>query len=157
LLLLDNFEQILPAATVVAELLAGCPSLAVLATSREPLRLRGEHEYAVPPLALPGTGQVSAPDAVSGYAAVALFLERAVAIRSTFATTTQNAVSIAAICTRLDGLPLAIELAATRVKLLAPEALLSRLERRLPLLTSGARDLPARQRTLRDAIAWSYN
>jgi predicted ATPase/class 3 adenylate cyclase/DNA-binding CsgD family transcriptional regulator len=157
LLVLDNFEQILPAAPVVAELLATCPSLAVLVTSREPLHLRGEHEYGVPPLALPDAQHLSAPDELSRYAAVALFVERAAAIRADFALTDENAPAVAEICARLDGLPLAIELAAARVRLLSPEAILARLERRLPLLVGGARDLPARQRTLRDTIAWSYD
>ena len=157
LLVLDNFEQILPAAPVVSELLATAPGLKVLITSREALRLRGEREYAVPPLALPDAQHRPTPDTLSRCAATALFVERAVDVRDDFAVTAENAAAVAEICVRLDGLPLAIELAAARVRLLTPEAMLARLERRLPLLTGGARDLPARQRTLRDAIAWSYD
>jgi predicted ATPase/DNA-binding CsgD family transcriptional regulator len=157
LLVLDNFEQILSAAPVVADLLATCPGLRVLVTSREPLRLRGEREYAVPPLALPDAQHRPTPEELSRYPAAALFVERAVEIRDDFVVTAENAPAVAEICARLDGLPLAIELAAARIRLLSPEAMLARLERRLPLLTGGARDLPARQRTLRDAIAWSYD
>jgi predicted ATPase/class 3 adenylate cyclase/DNA-binding CsgD family transcriptional regulator len=157
LLVLDNFEQILPAASVVAELLASCPRLLVLVTSREPLRLRGEREFAVPPLAMPAAHPLVTPDDLSRYAAAVLFVERATEIQSDFVVTAENAPAIAEICTRLDGLPLAIELAAARVRLLSPQAILARLERRLPLLTGGSRDLPDRQRTLRDAIAWSYD
>jgi predicted ATPase len=157
LLVLDNFEQILPAAPVVADLLATSPGLRVLVTSREPLRLRGEREYAVPPLTLPDAPHRAAPETLSQYAAVALFLERAVAIRSDFTVTRENAPAVAEICTRLDGLPLAIELAAARVRLLTPQAMVGRLGRRLPLLTGGARDLPTRQQTLRGAITWSYD
>jgi len=157
LLVLDNFEQIVPAAPIVAELLTTCRGLRLLVTSREPLRLRGEHEYAVPPLALPDAQHRPTPDELARYAAAALFVERALEIRDDFVVTPENAPAVADICARLDGLPLAIELAAARVRLLTPEAMLARLERRLPLLTGGARDLPARQRTLRDAIAWSYD
>jgi len=157
LLVLDNFEQILPAATVVGDLLTTCQDLRIVVTSREPLRLRGEREYAVPPLALPGDPHRAAPETLSQYASVALFLERAVAIRSDFAMTPETAPAVAEICTRLDGLPLAIELAAARVRLLTPRAMAQRLEHRLPLLTGGARDLPARQQTLRSSIAWSHD
>ena len=157
LLVLDNFEQILSAASVVADLMSVSPGLRVLVTSREPLHLRGEREYAVPPLALPDARHLPAPEEVARYAAVALFLERAAAIRPDFAVTDENAAAVTEICARLDGLPLAIELAAARVRLLTPQAMLTRLERRLPLLTQGAQDLPARQRTLRDTIAWSYD
>jgi predicted ATPase len=153
---LDNFEHVLPGASIVAELLAFCPGLAVLATSREPLRLRGKHEYAVPTLALPDAAR-AAPDAISHYAAVALFLERARTIRSDFSITDENAASVAEICARLDGLPLAIELAAARTRLLPPEAMLSRLGHGLSLLSGGRRDAPARQQTLRNAIAWSHD
>ena len=156
LLLLDNYEQIIAAASVVAELLASCPDLKILVTSREPLNVRGEREYAVPPLGLPDTHRRATPEMLARSSAAALFVERAEAIRADFAVTPENAPVIADICARLDGLPLAIELAAARIRLLAPEAMLARLERRLPLLTHGAQDLPARQRTLRDAIAWSY-
>jgi predicted ATPase len=157
LLLLDNFEQILPAAPVMADLLAACPGLAVLATSREPLRLRGEHEYAVMPLALPDAHRATTAEVASRSPAVALFSQRARAIRADFALTDDNAPAVAEICARLDGLPLAIELAAARIKLLPPPALLNRLERRLQVLTGGARDAPARQRTLRDTMTWSHN
>jgi predicted ATPase/transcriptional regulator with XRE-family HTH domain len=157
LLVLDNFEQVLPAAPVVGELLETSPALNVLVTSRAPVELRGEHEFAVPPLALPDLQRLPPLDVLSGYGAVALFVERAMAINADFAITNENAAAIAEIFVRLDGLPLAIELAAARLRLLSPQALLTRLERRLPLLTGGARDLPARQQTLRGTIAWSYD
>jgi predicted ATPase/class 3 adenylate cyclase len=157
LLLLDNFEQILAAAPVVSDLLNGAPRVKILVTSRSALQVRGEHEYAVPPLALPDARSPATPDVLSQYSAVALFIERAAAIKPDFAVTNENALAVAEICHRLDGLPLAIELAAARIRFLSPQAILSRLERRLPLLTGGARDLPARQQTLRSAIAWSYD
>jgi predicted ATPase len=157
LLVLDNFEQVVAAAPIVADLLTASPGLAALVTSREPLRVRGEREYAVPPLEVPDLRQPTPLEALSRNAAVALFVERAVAVRSDFALTTENAGAVAQICARLDGLPLAIELAAARVRPLLPEAMLARLDRRLPLLTGGARDLPERQRTLRDTIAWSHD
>jgi predicted ATPase/class 3 adenylate cyclase len=157
LLLLDNFEQVLEAAPVVAGLLAAAPRLKVLVTSRAVLNLRGEHEFPVPPLGLPDPQNLPPVEAVLQYPAVALFAQRAAAVRSGFAVTDENAAAIAEICCRLDGLPLAIELAAARAKLFAPPALLSRLDSRLQLLTGGARDLPVRQRTLRDTIAWSYD
>jgi predicted ATPase/DNA-binding CsgD family transcriptional regulator len=157
LLLLDNFEQVIPAAPVVADLLAASTGLTVLVTSREPLHLRGEREYAVPSLSLPEAQHRPTASVLARSDAAALFVERAQAIRADFAVTAENAPVIADICSRLDGLPLAIELAAARVRLLSPEAMLARLERPLPLLTSGPQDLPARQRTLRDAIAWSYD
>ena len=157
LLVLDNFEQILAAATVVAELLRACPELAVLVTSRAPLQIGGEHEYPVPPLAVPDATRPLTPATISRYAAAALFVERAAAITPDFAVTEANAPAIAEICTRLDGLPLAIELAAARSRLLSPEAMLPRLGHALALLTGGRRDVPARQQTLRDTIAWSYD
>lgn len=157
LLVLDNFEQILPAAPLVSELLGASPGLKVLVTSRAPLQVRGEHEFAVPPLALPDRKRLPAAEIVAQYAAVALFVDRAAAIQPDFTVTDENAPVVAEICVRLDGLPLAIELAAARIRLLPPAAMLARLERRLPLLTGGARDLPARQQTLRGAIAWSYD
>ncbi|MFN8633969.1 MAG: tetratricopeptide repeat protein [Chloroflexota bacterium] len=157
LLVLDNFEQILGAATVVETLLGASGQLTVLVTSRSPLQLRAEHEFPVPPLALPETGRALGPEALSQYEAVALFVERALAVRPSFTVTNANAPAVAEICARLDGLPLAIELAAARMRVLSPEAMLPRLERSLDLLGGGRRDLPARQQTLRSAIAWSYD
>ena len=155
LLLLDNFEHVLEAAPLVAELLSGCPELTVLATSRARLRVSGEREHAVPPLSFPAQGEPVAESA-NASEAVRLFVERAQAVKEDFTLTPGNLSTVAQICGRLDGLPLAIELAAARVKILSPTALLARLERRLPLLTGGGRDLPARQQTMRDALAWSY-
>ncbi len=157
LLLLDNFEQVITAAPHIADLLEGCPDLKVLVTSREVLHLRAEHQFLVPPLTLPNLQQLPDMEALSQYAAVALFIERAQAVKPNFRVTKANAPMIAEICTRLDGLPLAIELAAARVKLLSPQALLARLEHRLEVLTGGARDLPERQQTLRKTIKWSYD
>jgi predicted ATPase/class 3 adenylate cyclase len=157
LLVLDNFEQLLPAAPVVADLLEACPQVKALVTSRALLRLRGEHELAVPPLALPQSDQSFSVERLQQYTAVALFAERAREVRPDFAITTEDAPAVAEICQRLDGLPLAIELAAARTRLLSPQAMLGRLGRRLPFLTGGSRDLPARQQTLRDTIAWSYD
>jgi predicted ATPase/class 3 adenylate cyclase len=156
LLLLDNFEQVVDAAPHVANLLAAAPRIKVLVTSRVVLRLRGEWEYAVPPLALPDPKRPLPLDALSQYAAVALFIQRAQAVKPDFQVTNANTPLIADICHRLNGLPLAIELAAARIKLFAPEALLKRLERRLSVLTGGPRDLPARQQTIRNTIDWSY-
>ncbi len=157
LLVLDNFEQVIPAAHVVGTLLARCPELSVLVTSREILHLAGEHEYPVPALDLPDVGAGVDPALLAGNDAVALFMARAQAVRPDFRLTADNAPAVAAICARLDGLPLAIELAAARVRILAPGALLSRLEQSLAILAGGASDLPARQQTLRGAIAWSYD
>jgi predicted ATPase/class 3 adenylate cyclase len=157
LLVLDNFEQVVTAAPAVADLLAAAPQLKVLVTSREVLHLRGEKEFPVPPLALPDRQHLPPLNTLSQYSAVALFIERALDVKPDFAVTNENAPAVAEICHRLDGLPLAIELAAARIKLFPPQALLSRLESRLKLLVGGARDLPARQQTLRDAIAWSYD
>lgn len=148
LLVLDNFEHVLLAAPVVAELLRDCPRLTVLATSREPLRLAAERIYAVQPL--------DASEDSTASPAVALFVERARAVRPEYELTEHDARIVAELCRRIDGLPLAIELAAARVRLLTPEAILDRLSDRLGLLTGGPRDLPARQQTLRAAIDWSY-
>jgi len=160
LLVLDNFEHVAEAAPLVAELLAGCPRLRVLVTSRAAVHVRGEHELAVAPLAVPAppaAGRVRAVAEVAAFPAAALFVERAGAVRSDFTLTPVNLEAVVEICRRLDGLPLALELAAARVRLLLPGELLARLEHRLPLLTGGARDLPERQRTLRATIAWSYD
>jgi predicted ATPase/class 3 adenylate cyclase len=156
LLILDNFEQILEAAPVVGGLFAA-PGVVVLVTSRAPLHLRGEKEIAVQPLGLPKRKPPPTVEQLSQYAAVRLFIERAQDVRADFTVDAANAPEIAEICHRLDGLPLAIELAAARVKLLSPSAMLARIEQRLPMLTGGARDLPARQQTLRATIAWSYD
>jgi predicted ATPase/DNA-binding CsgD family transcriptional regulator len=156
LLVLDNFEQVLPAAPLLTELLAACPDVKLLVTSRAVLHVQGEHEFAVPPLALPNLSQLPTPEVLADSAAVALFLQRAQAVLPTFELTTANASAIAELCVRLDGLPLAIELAAARIKLLPPQALLARLGRRLELLTSQAQDVPTRQQTLRNTMSWSY-
>jgi predicted ATPase/class 3 adenylate cyclase len=156
LLVLDNFEQVLPAASVVGELLQRIEHLSVLVTSRSALHLTGEQEYPVPPLELPDPVDVSDPERISQSEAVALFLQRARTVRPDFSVTPQNAHAIVEICRRLDGLPLAIELAASRVKLLPPDALLARMKHRLDLLQSSATDRTDRQRTLRGAIDWSY-
>jgi predicted ATPase len=142
LLVLDNCEHLLDAAPLVTELLAAAPRLAVLATSRAPLRVTGEHEYSVSPLASPPAKTRISVEAVAASPAVELFCQRARAVRPDFALSDENAAEVAEICRRLDGLPLALELAAARVKLLSPAALRDRLGRRLTLLTDGARDLP---------------
>ncbi|HWT79799.1 MAG TPA: NB-ARC domain-containing protein, partial [Candidatus Methylomirabilis sp.] len=157
LLVLDNFEQIVAAATVVADLLAACPGLKMLVTSRVILHLSGEHEYQVPPLRLPEAGQFTGTEGLERYSAIALFLQRARAVNAGFTLTDENGAAVTKICTQLDGLPLAIELAAARVKLLSPQAMLDRLGRRLDFLKGGSRDLPARHQTLRQAIAWSHD
>ena len=157
LLVLDNYEQLQTGAALVAELIEAAPDLVVLATSREVLHLRGEQEFPVPPLGLPDSASLSDLGAVAQYDAVALFIRRAQAARPDFEIDNLSAPAVAGICARLDGLPLAIELAAARVKLLDPEAILRRLEGSLSLLTSTARDLTERQRTLRGAIDWSYD
>ncbi len=156
LLLLDNYEHLLAAAEFAGALLQAGPAVTLLVTSRAPLRVNGEREYPVAPLPVPEAG--SQPAAVLAQnPAVQLFVLRAQAVRPDFALSEENAAAVAAICIRLDGLPLAIELAAARVRVLPPAALLTRLAQRLPLLTGGRRDLPARQQTLRGAIAWSYD
>ena len=157
LLLLDNFEQVAGAAVDVAGLLNACPRLKIVVTSREGLHLRAEHEFAVPPLSVPPLKRLPSLNTLSQYEAVALFIERAQAVKPDFAVTNSNASAVAAICSRLDGLPLAIELAAARVKHFPPQTLLARLEQGLSVLSGGARDLPGRQQTLRGAIAWSYD
>ncbi|MBA3337970.1 MAG: TIR domain-containing protein, partial [Chloroflexia bacterium] len=154
---LDNLEQVLEAAQAIAVLLSRCPRLAMLVTSRAPLAVRGEHVVPVEPLAVPDARLTTALAEIAAAPAVALFVARAAEARPGFALTTENAGVVAAICARLEGLPLAIELAASRVKLLPLDRLLARLDQALPTLTGGARDLPDRQRTLRDAIAWSYD
>jgi predicted ATPase len=156
LLVLDNCEHVLAGVSAMAALLEGCPRLVVLATSRAPLRVRGEHEYPVAPLAVPAFDRLVTLDEATRSPAVRLFVERAQAASPAFALTAANASPVAAICGRLDGLPLALELAAPRIKLLPPNALLGRLHHTLPLLTGGGRDMPARQQTLRATIAWSY-
>jgi predicted ATPase/class 3 adenylate cyclase len=156
LLVLDNFEQVLGAAPTVTELLAGAPGLKVLATSRAPLGLYGEKEYAVPPLSVPDVRHLPDLKTLSQYEAVRLFIERAKSAKADFEVTDDSAPAVAEICVRLDGLPLAIELAAARIKMLPPRAMLHRLGSRLKLLTGGARDLPERQRTLRGTIEWSH-
>jgi predicted ATPase/class 3 adenylate cyclase len=172
LFVLDNFEQVLDAGPVVAELLRAAPGVTVLATSRAPLRVSGEQEYPVPGLPTPpDPSQLTALElarlpvaertldiaALTTYEAVRLFIARAGAVKPGFQVTNENAPAVAAICARLHGMPLAIELAAARVKLLAPDAILARLERQLTVLAAGSRDLPERQQTLRGAIAWSYD
>jgi predicted ATPase/class 3 adenylate cyclase/DNA-binding CsgD family transcriptional regulator len=156
LLVLDNFEQVVSAALQLVDLLATCPRLKLLVTSREVLRVRAEREFAVPPLAVPDLTHLPELAALSHYAAVTLFIERAQAVKSAFQMTAANARAVAEICVRLDGLPLALELAAARVKLFPPQALLAQLEQRLAVLTSGARDAPVRQQSLRNTLAWSY-
>ena len=157
LLVLDNFEQVTDAAPPVLELIEHVPRLKVLVTSRAVLHLYGEQELPVPSLALPDPAHLPDLTSLSQYEAVALFIERAAAVKPDFAVTNENAPAVAAICVRLDGLPLAIELAASRVKLLSPQAILDRLEQRLPVLAATARNLPERQRTLRGAIDWSFD
>jgi predicted ATPase/class 3 adenylate cyclase len=163
LLLLDNFEQVITAANDIAEVLADHPETRILVTSRAALHVRGEHEYPVPSLETPASmsseraADLTELSAALQYPAVALFIERARALRPSFAVTRANLPAIVEICARLDGLPLAIELAAARTRLLSPQAMVPQLTSRLALLTDGPRDLPARQRTLRDAIGWSYD
>ncbi|MFZ0523533.1 MAG: protein kinase [Candidatus Acidiferrales bacterium] len=157
LLVLDNFEHVMAAAPLVAELLATGPQLKILVTSRAALHVYGEHEFPVPPLALPEAHTMPSPEALGRFPAVALFVQRAAAVKPDFELNRENATAVVEICARLDGLPLAIELAAARVKVLSPAALRARLASRLQLLTGGARDLPQRQQTLRGAIDWSYD
>lgn len=158
LLVLDNFEQIVDEAQTAARIVGRCPGVRCLVTSRAPLRLRGEAIFDLPPLSMPVRGEpLPSIDQLSQYEAVALFIRRAQALDKGFAVTSVNAPAVAEICFRLDGIPLAIELAAARTRVLKPRALLDRLEHRLRLLTGGARDLPVRQRTLRSTIDWSFD
>lgn len=161
LLVLDNFEHLLEVGPLVTDLLTSCPRLTVLVTSRAVLRVSGEREYPVPTLALPDlsaleNGHRADPQALLACESVSLFVDRARAVRPDFELTEESAVAVAEICRRLDGLPLAIELAAARIRLFPPSALLQRLDNRLKVLTGGARDLPPRQQTLRGALDWSY-
>jgi predicted ATPase len=157
LLLIDNFEHLLLAAPMLSELLAGAPGLKLLVTSRAALRVHDENEFPLQPLALPDPKAQPSVSALAECPAIALFVQSAAAVKPGFTLTSDNASAVAEICTRLDGLPLAIQLAAARIKLLSPSAMRGRLASRLQLLTSGARDLPARQQTLRHAIDWSYD
>ncbi len=157
LLVLDNFEHLVEGAAIVARWLALCPQLQILATSRVPLHLGGEQQFPVAPLALPQRRPLPDVTVLSQYASVALFIERARAVKPEFSINEANAPAIAEICARLDGLPLAIELAAARVKLLSPVTMMARLEKSLSFLVGGARDTAARQQTLRAAIAWSHD
>jgi predicted ATPase/DNA-binding CsgD family transcriptional regulator len=157
LLLLDNFEQVMAAVPELSNLLVVCPHLKILVTSRAVLHIHGEYEFPVPPLELPDLSHLPENEALSQNASVALFLQRARAVVPTFQLTSANARAIAEICVCLDGLPLAIELAVARIKLLPPKTLLTRLEHRFQVLTSGARDAPPRQQTLRNTLAWSYD
>jgi predicted ATPase/DNA-binding XRE family transcriptional regulator len=157
LLVLDNCEHVLAAAPLVAELLVRCPDLGVLATSRTLLGVQGEHSFPVRPLVVPEASAATSPEAAAAWPAVALFVQRARAVQPTFALTADNVAPVVAICRRLDGLPLALELAAARAAVLPPAALLARLEQPIPVLSGGARDAPARHRALRDTIAWSHD
>ena len=157
LLVLDNFEHLLSSAPLVYRMLANCSRLKVLVTSRTVLRLSGEHSYAVLPFQVPENWAGAGPEQLGANEAISLFVERAQAAQFNFELGADNAQAVAELCKRVDGLPLAIELAAARIRLLPPQTLLVRLDHRLPMLTGGARDLPRRQQTLRDAIAWSYD
>ena len=157
LLLLDNFEQIVAAAPAVAHLIGRCSELRVVTSSRTPLRVAAEHEYALAPLAVPAPSERETTDSLLAYPGVALFVERATTVKGSFRLTDENAEAVAEICRRLDGLPLAIELAAARLRLLTPEALRDRLHHALEVLTSGQRDIPERQQTLRATIDWSHS
>ncbi|HXV65044.1 MAG TPA: protein kinase, partial [Vicinamibacteria bacterium] len=158
LLVLDNLEQVLDSAEDIAALVSRCPSLQVIATSRAPLKIGAESEFALPPLELPASdSDTQSPEALGEFPSIALFVERAARVKPGFALTAENASAITGICRRLDGLPLALELAAARARILEPAVLLQRLDHALDLLTSGDRDLPLRQRTLRATISWSYS
>jgi predicted ATPase len=157
LLILDNFEQVVSAAPILAEILSAAPQLKAIVTSRETLHVYGEHDFPMLPLGLPSRGQVASTQSLLEYDAIRLFVERAISVKPDFKLTGENAPAISEICIALDGLPLAIELAAVHARTLSPHALLARLESRLKLLVGGPRDLPARQQTLRGAIDWSYD
>jgi predicted ATPase len=157
LLLLDNLEQVVAAASDVAGLIESCPGLRIVTTSRTPLRIAAEREYALNPLELPPPSDPASTVSLGSYPAIALFVQRAKMTKGSFELTPENAGAVAAICRRLDGLPLALELAAARLRLLSPQALLERLDHALQVLTSGARDIPERQQTLRAAIDWSHS
>jgi predicted ATPase/Tfp pilus assembly protein PilF/DNA-binding XRE family transcriptional regulator len=157
LLVLDNFEQVLDASPVVLELLGACPDVKVLTTSREALYVNGEQQFSVPPLATADPAHLPPIETLPTYPAISLFIERARAVKPDFALTEENVGAVAMICARLDGLPLAIELAAARIRMLSPQEMQARLDGRLLLLTGGSRNVPTRQRTLRAAIDWSYN
>lgn len=157
LLVLDNFEQIVEAAPFVAELLTAAEELKILVTSRNILHIRGEHEYKVPPLDLPDSQSFHNDQSLAQYASITLFIQRAKAAKSDFELNGENILTVVEICKKLEGLPLAIELAAARIKVLSPKDLLTRLDDQLKVLTSGAKDLPVRQQTMRNAIAWSYD
>ena len=157
LLLLDNLEQVVAAAPDVAGLVESCPGLRIVTTSRTPLRIAAEREYPLAPLELPPPSDPDSTESLMAYPAVALFVERARTTRGSFELTPENAGAVAAVCRRLDGLPLALELAAARLRLLSPEALLERLDHALHVLTSGPRDTPERQQTLRATIDWSHS
>lgn len=157
LLLLDNFEQVIGAASLVSDLVSACPHVKILVTSRAALGLRSEYEYSVSPLPLPSVNRQVSVFALAANPAVALFLRRAQAVKPDFALTEANAAAVAAICRRLEGVPLALELAAARIRILPAQAMLGRLDQRLTFLTGGAHDLPVRQRTMRETVAWSYD
>jgi predicted ATPase/class 3 adenylate cyclase len=157
LLVLDNFEQVIEASSAVTALLSAAPAVRFLVTSRGPLRIQGEQEFPVPPLRLPDPARLPSPEDLTRFEALALFVDRATAIDPHFAVKEENMPAVVEICRRLDGLPLAIELAASRLRLLSPTAMLERLDKALPFLAGGSRDLPDRQRTLRGAIGWSYD
>src|SRR5918994_2130765 len=157
LLVLDNFERVVSTAPLLIEILSACPALKMVVTSRVALHVGGEQEFPVPPLALPDLTRRSTVAVLATVEAVQLFVQRARSVRPEFALTEENAAAVAEVCARLDGLPLAIELAAPRSKVLSPQAVLARLEHRLALLTGGSRDQPERLRAMRTAIAWSYD
>ena len=157
LLVLDNFEHVVATADEIAALLEMCPATTVVVTSRSPLHLHGEQQFATPPLARPESSAADSPDSGIGFGAVALFVERARWVRNDFSLHAGNAAAVAEVCRRLDGLPLAIELAAAWMHVLSPAALLERMEQRLPWLREGSSDRPARPRTMQNAITWSHD